>query len=146
VKQFRIEGCEDKMISNRIISVSSGARVLLLLLILTLSWTATAQAQEGPADNEYGNPADIPAAGDTGGDTAAGGTGGDPGSGGAGVLAAADTGGDPGSGGAGVLAASSAPASGIVGVLPLTGGAALFTLGAGVLLTGGGLVARRMLR
>ena len=120
VKRIRIEGCEDEMISNRVICLSSAARVLVLLMVLTLSWTAAAQAQEGPADNEYGNPADIPAA--------------------------ADTGGDPGSGGDGVLSASSAPASGIVGILPSTGGASLFVLSAGVLLAGGGLVARRMLR
>ncbi len=41
-------------------------------------------------------------------------------------------------------ATSSASASGITGVLPSTGGATLFTLGAGVLLVGTGLVARRM--
>lgn len=121
----------------------SGARVLLLLLIMTLSWAATAQAQEGPADNEYGNPADIPEAAATGGGSDPGGG---SGSGGAGVLAAADTGSDPDSGAAGVLAAGSDPASGIAGILPLTGGASLLVLSAGVLLAGGGLVARRMLR
>jgi hypothetical protein len=141
-----MEECEDDMIGNGTTLVTSGARVLLLLLILTLSWAATAQAQEGPADNEYGNPADIPEAAATGGGS---GSGGGSDSGGAGVLAAADTGSDSDSGATGVLAAGNAPASGIAGILPtlpLTGGASLLVLSAGVLLAGGGLVVRRMLR
>ncbi len=90
--------------------------MVLLSMILIFSWAAIAQAQEGPADNEYGNPAPVPA------------------------VAATDTAGasDPGS-----TSASSSALS--TTVLPSTGGATLLALGAGVLLVGSGLVARRMI-
>lgn len=117
------------------ISVSSGVRrVVLLSLILTLSWAAIAQAQETPFDDEYGDPAPIPAvaaATDTGSASASGGT-----SGSAAVTPSTDTG----------SASASSGASGFAAVMPSTGGASLFALGAGVLLVGSGLVARRMIR
>jgi hypothetical protein len=96
--------------ASKLVSVSSGVRVVLLMIILTLAWAAIAQAQEGPYDDQYGNPAPIP------------------------TVDAIDTGG------------SSVAAAGVAGVLPPTGGATLFTLGAGVLLVGSGLVARRVIR
>jgi len=96
--------------------------VVLLALVLTFGWAALAQAQEGSAGDQYGNPADIPTvtASDSGSASAAS----DPGS------ASAASGGS-------ALSATT---------LPLTGGASLIALGAGVLLVGGGLVARRMIR
>jgi hypothetical protein len=108
---------------SKLVSVSSGVRVVLLMIILTLGWAAIAQAQEGPYDDEYGNPAPIPTvtATDTGGSP----------------VAATDTGGSP---------VAAAGVAGVTGVLPSTGGATLFTLGAGVLLVGSGLVARRVIR
>lgn len=107
---------------SRTIPVYAGARFILLITILTLFWAATAQAQEGPADDEYGNRADIPA------------------------VAASD------SGGASVVASDSGSASassGVFGSLPLlpsTGGASLFALGVGVLLAGAGLIVRKTIR
>lgn len=109
------------------VSVSSGLRVVLLVLILTLGWAAIAQAQEGPSDNEYGNPAPIPTVAAT-----------DPG--GSSVAAT-----DPGSASAS-SSGSAAGVAGVMGVLPSTGGATLLMLGAGVLLVGSGLVFRRVIR
>jgi LPXTG-motif cell wall-anchored protein len=95
--------------------------MVLLALILTFGWAALAQAQVGSADDQYGNPAKIPTV-----------TASDSGS----ASAASDSG-----------SASAASGSALSATtLPSTGGASLIALGAGVLLVGGGLVARRMIR
>ncbi len=106
---------------SRTIPVFAGARFFLLIVLLTLFWATAAQAEEGPADDEYGNPADIPAVAASN-------------SGGA-AVAASDSG-----------ASASSGAVGSVGLLPSTGGASLFALGVGVLLAGAGLIVRKTSR
>ena len=120
---------------SRMFSVYSGVQVVLLVLILTLGCVVIAQAQEGPSDDAYGNPADIPAVAAT--DTSSASASGGASASGASASGASASGSASASGGGGVAAAT---------VLPSTGGASLFALGVGVLLVGSGLVAHRMMR
>lgn len=110
---------------NRMISMSLGVRIVLLLLILTLGWTTIAQAQEGSADDQYGNPAAIPSV--------------------AASVSASPTSSASATGSASTSASGSASASAAT-ALPSTGGATLFALGAGILLLGSGLLVRRTIR
>ncbi len=134
------------------VRIKAGTRMILLVMILTLFCAATAQAQEGPADDEYGNPADIPAvaASDSGDPSVAASDGGSASvaasDGGSASVAASDGGSASVAASDGGSASASTGAVGSTALLPLTGGASLFALGVGVLLAGAGLIVRKTIR
>ena len=106
---------------------------LFVALTMALGWAAVAQAQEGPAENEYGNPAGSGGRAIQAADIGAGNGGGGNGGGGNGGGGNGGGGGD----GDGRVAA-------VTGRLPSTGGALLPFAALGILaLSSAGLLALR---